>query len=189
MVAGLLLIALQAFQWSLIDLLTPFLAPLVALPVLLIFAGATLCALVEAAAGLWRRELRRVLPLGICLAALAAAVYVPWTPLMLDVDFHLNRHAREEVVRQVQQGRLRPDPRFGTGLIKLPFRYRNLSAGGGEIVYEGGEVLFYTFRGVLDSFAGFVYSPSDDAPGFASFGGDVKEVRRLRKHWFWMSSS
>lgn len=187
--ASLALIAVQAFEWNLMDLLTPFLAPLVALPVFLLFVVVGFATLVEAIAGLWKRQFYRLMPLGVCVAALVAAVEVPWTRVMLDVDFQLHRGAREEVVRQIQQGRLRPDPRFGTGLIKLPLRYRNLSAGGGEVVYEGGEVLFYTFRGVLDSFAGFVYSPSDTAPGFASFGGDLKEVRRLRKYWYWMSSS
>lgn len=187
-VASLLLIAVRAFEWSLMEWLTLFLAPLVALPVLLVFIGVALAALVDAVGGLWRREFRRAVPLVICLASLGAAVFVPWTPLMLDINFRLYRKDRQEVAEQVLQGGFRPNSKFSVGLLELPPKYRHLSAGG-EVDVEANAVLFFTFRGVLDNFSGFVYSPSDFEPSSIDFGGDFKEVRRIREGWFWVSSS
>jgi hypothetical protein len=49
-------------------------------------------------------------------------------------------------------------------------------------------VLFLTFRGVLDRFSGFVYSPTDDPPAQDEFLGDGREIDRLAPHWFWYAS-
>ncbi len=189
LVAGALLVALQIFEWNLVDLLTPFVAPLLALPVLGLFILISLGALVEGVTGLWRRQPRRLQPLGVCLAAFGIAFGVPWTDVMLDVDFRLHRRAREEVVRMVHAEELKPDARFGTGLIQLPERYRHLSSGGGEIVLDGFDVLFYTYRGTLDNFSGFVYSPSGEPPPPQKFGGVLRKVTRKDAHWFWVSAS
>ena len=187
-VTGLLLLAAVAFEWQLVDWLTGFMAPFVTAAAGLLFFGVSIGALVEAVVGLWHRQFRRLLPLGICLVVFAAAVYVPWTSVMLDADFALFRRDRNEVVRQCQQGRLKPDPRFHTGLIKLPARYRHLSAGGGEIVVEGTTIVFFTYRGILDNFSGFVYSPQGEPDGIL-LGSQVREVEHLNGAWYWVSAS
>ncbi|MNR19056.1 hypothetical protein D3C85_1358200 [compost metagenome] len=53
---------------------------------------------------------------------------------------------------------------------------------------HGGDVFFFTFRGILDNFSGFIYSSSDQEPQQEDFGGDFKEIKRIDNNWYWVSS-
>jgi len=50
-------------------------------------------------------------------------------------------------------------------------------------------IFFFDYRGILDSFSGFVYSTNDSPPRQGEFGGKFVEVIRLQKNWFWATSS
>ncbi|MBL4954371.1 hypothetical protein JK635_19615 [Neobacillus sp. YIM B02564] len=50
-------------------------------------------------------------------------------------------------------------------------------------------VLFFTYRGILDNFSGFVYVPNDQRPYKNDFDGDFKEIEKLDKSWYWVGSS
>jgi hypothetical protein len=66
-----------------------------------------------------------------------------------------------------------------------------LSEGGEVVVERQGEksfTLFLTFRGILERFAGYVYSPTDDPPAKTQFCGDGREIEHVAPHWFWYSS-
>ena len=49
-------------------------------------------------------------------------------------------------------------------------------------------VLFFTYRGVLDSFSGFVYSSNDERPVNGDFDGDWHEVKQIEPHWYFVAS-
>jgi hypothetical protein len=49
-------------------------------------------------------------------------------------------------------------------------------------------VFFFTFRGILGHFSGFIYSADDAAPQEGDFGGRWIEIEHLRKRWYWASS-
>nr|WP_280166754.1 hypothetical protein [Priestia aryabhattai] len=52
-----------------------------------------------------------------------------------------------------------------------------MSKGGGYIVLETKgktkSILFFTYRGMLDSFSGFVYDPNDNKPSKAILTGTL----------------
>jgi hypothetical protein len=106
------------------------------------------------------------------------------------LDFKLNKKAREEVVQMIRNSSLKPNVPHSSSLIQLPEKYHRLSKGGGEIVIEknGNLILFFTYRGILDNFSGFVYSPNDKKPSQRDFDGDFKQVEKLDKNWYFVGS-
>ena len=84
-------------------------------------------------------------------------------------------------------------PNGGRGdFLKLPEADAFLSEGG-EVTYWHKEesepcVLFLTFRGILDSFAGYVYTKSGRMPATDSFLGEPVEIIKVAPNWFWYSS-
>ena len=184
----------SVFRWTLVEYLTPFLEPFFEMVVGAFFLAALIWSLVHLIRT-WRRGLLvAVLPVLICLGAATIAVFVPFTALTTDFDFRFHYAARTAVVNDVLAGRYenRIESRGARGdLIALPAHLSYLSTGGGEIVRQRQDrtlILFFSFRGVLDSFSGFVYSSDDLPPKNDDFGGQFVEVSRLRKNWFWAAS-
>ena len=195
LVISAFLILVIAFQWSLDDLLTPFLMPPLLALVWLLFMVVTVWSLVH----LMRHEkgLRNAIPAIICALTLGIVMLVPFTKLWLHFNFALNKSARERVVHDVSVDRLKPNRIFasGVGMISLTDQTPNISAGGNEIqtaTYNGKTyVFFYTFRGILNSYSGFLYVPTGGDPG-AFF--DVNEEPRplsykYDDHWFFVTHS
>jgi hypothetical protein len=119
-------------------------------------------------------------------------IFFPFTQIVLDIDFKMNKSEREEVVKMVENGTLKPNVSHNSSLIQLPKKYDQLSKGGGEIVIEKSgdnySVLFLTFRGILDNFSGFVYSPNDKKPSPGDFRGDFKQIEKLDENWYFVGS-
>lgn len=109
----------------------------------------------------------------------------------LEEKFWNDLSKREEVVNLVKNKELISDISERPDLIKLPLKYRNLSEGGGEIIIEndqGLSVLFYTFRGVVDNFAGFVYKENNMDITKEDFNcGNILDSKKLKDNWFWVS--
>jgi hypothetical protein len=135
----------------------------------------------------WRTDRSAsLLPLFTLVLLVGTAQLIDFTDLWLRAYFAVGRSGREEIVRQVQAGELRPDA--GSRLIRLPAGYRWLSLDGGEIVVDRDKILFFTFRGVLDHFAGFVYSPDGSMPTDDDFQGDYFLIRQMDVSWYYVSS-
>jgi hypothetical protein len=76
-------------------------------------------------------------------------------------------------------------------LVHLAGSEHRLSDDGDVMVWHTPQkqmVFFFTFRGILDSFSGFVYSANDTPPAREEFGGEWIEVEHLRKNWYWAAS-
>lgn len=125
--------------------------------------------------------------------ALLLLFLIPFNQIVIDLNFKMYKTNRIEVVEKIQDGTLQPNVSYNASLIRLPKEYDHLSSGGGEIIVEKhGEtysVLFFTYRGVLDNFSGFVYSPDDVEPNLDTFGGDFKEIEKIDEHWYFVASS
>jgi hypothetical protein len=187
------LILLTAFQWSLVDLLTPFLLlPLQGI-VWLTFAVVLVWSLAHFVRN--RQNRASLFPLVICAVSLCLVAWVPWTDLWLRFNFASNKAARERIVRDVYEGTLTSYTinADGVGTISLPNNAPQVSNGGNEIetARRGAKtyVFFYTFRGILSSYAGFLYVPTGGDPSEFS---DLNEKRRsifvkYDDHWFFVS--
>lgn len=59
-----------------------------------------------------------------------------------------------------------------------------LKAGGDIAVETKGKaklILFFTYRGMLDNFSGFVYNLNDNKPSKSDFNGDFKQIKKRIK--------
>jgi hypothetical protein len=123
------------------------------------------------------------------------AIFVPFTALTTNLGFRVYYGARTAVVGDVLAGKYdnHIENKGGRGdWIALPASLSYLSSGGGEIVrfnHQGRTLIFFfSYRGILDSFSGFVYSTDNMPPTNGDFGGQFVEIIPLRKNWFWAAS-
>jgi len=90
-------------------------------------------------------------------------------------------------------GTLQPNVDHNPRLIRLDESYPLVSMGGNEIVVEehdGGKyVLFFTFRGILDNYSGFLYVPSGGVPSLFSDLNEQQftEIEPLEENWYFVS--
>lgn len=101
--ASAALLGASAGYWTLMDALTPFLAPLLFLAIFFVFVGVGFCSLIYCLLRL-RRDRRACTPLAIQVLALILQSTVNWTQLWLDADFWWKREARMALIRQIERG-------------------------------------------------------------------------------------
>lgn len=183
------------FRWTLIEYLTVFLEPPLEIGVGLLFVVSLIWSVLYV---IRKRQLGLAMasaPLVINVATVLIVVLVPFTPLTISLNFRFYLGIRTKVVNDVLAGKYENRVRNAGvrgDLIPLTDTVPSLSSAGGEVVRlrraHGTLVLFFDYRGILDSFSGFVYSSDDAPPAADDFGGNFFEIERLRKNWFWVSS-
>lgn len=186
LISSLLVILTSFFQWDLVDLITEFLMLPIWLGVYASFIFVTVWALVH----LFRYKYWQ--PLIIQLITIAIWFFFPFNQVNLDMNFKVHQDKREEVATKIENGIIKPNVSDSPSLIHLSKEYNWLSKGGGDIVLEGKgkekSILFFTYRGMLDNFSGFVYDPNDRRPLKSDFDGDFKQIEKVHKNWYYVSS-
>ncbi|KZN48308.1 hypothetical protein [Pseudoalteromonas luteoviolacea] len=191
-ISSILLILLSAFQWSLVDIVTVFLMIPLFGAVWVFF----LCCVISSLTCLLKLKdigLKSAAPIGIHVIAFLLVTYVPFTMLWLKADFILNKELRELVVAQVLNGELKPNVSHNSSLINLGEEHIGLSRGGNDIVVENHEgltyILFFTFRGLLDNYSGYLYVPSGGLPEkFRDLNeDDTTEIKHIEDNWYLIS--
>lgn len=173
-------------------MVTPFAAPFLWLPVL----GVALTAVVSAVVlpfQCWNtHRIRSLLPLVFLLGCFVITRFIDFTALWLAANFKFRKADRAQVVRQIASGELRPNVPHNSSLVALPGEFASASLGGGEIeVQRDGDklmILFFTFRGVLDNFAGFVYTSDDSVPKNGDFAGEFIITKKIQDRWYYISA-
>jgi len=193
---GTILLAVSIFRWTLVKVLTPFIEPTLESILGVAFVIVLLWALVHF---IWQAKKlgakRAGTPLLVNVSVLLIVLFVPFSEITVGLNFRWNYSKRMEVVDAVLHGKMNQFITSSGGLgdfIHLPSSYRGLSDGGDIMVCRrDGQTLvfFFDFRGILDSFAGFVYSTDDTTPKNGDFGGRFVEIDHLRPNWYWASSA
>lgn len=190
---SLIVLILNLLQWYLLDWFTPFVAPFVYYLGHIMFFVSTLLVFVYFLVSKPGQRARRGIPLLINAVVLILVIVVPLDTIAIHVDYRLHKAEREEVIRLVLEGSLKPkevDQAFE--VLELPDPHQSLSKGGGEIIIAGNgqqlHVLFYTYRGVVDNYAGFFYSADGSLPKDRRFGDFVK-IMKLDHHWYWVRAT
>lgn len=186
-VYGVVIIAITALEWILVEILTPFMmAPLQ----LLSWAVLGLLILVSMIyfAARCRKNLRRSsLPLLINTVVVLILWFVPFTDIWLNLEFNVNKNKYDQVVQMVERG----DLHSVAYVTQLPPAYRSISRGGDVIIDRSDgvtSVFFFTFRGVLDNFSGYMYRSNDALPPENFMLGDWVQIKRKRPYWFFCAS-
>jgi hypothetical protein len=191
-VAGSALIVIHAFQWSIIDRITPFLYITLASAVwwgIIGVAIASLTCLTKIKAIGWRA----FVPMTVVVASVLIVMFVPFTSLWLDFDYWRYKEVRLEIVERILSGDLAANVDYNPKLIALDGGYPLVSMGGNEVIVERHEgsayVLFFTFRGVLDNYSGFLYVPDGGSPTLFSdlHEEQFTQIEPLEENWFFVS--
>lgn len=112
---------------------------------------------------------RPFLPFVFSISTIVFILYFPFNWLTLNIDFRLKLSEREKVVKMITEKTIPYDLDKSSSVI-IPVEYENLSAGSANVVVENIDnttidnttcVFFYTFRGLTDNSAGFVYVPDE----------------------------
>lgn len=189
---GSLTILLQnIYRWTIVDIFTPFIAILIEMIGYLVFIVCSLIVFVYFVISKCQRA-RNGIPILINIVVIILIFIIPFTSITVNLDYRFNKSEREEVVKLVLDGSLKPNLSFNAALIHLPDKYEKLSKGGGEIIVEGSgqdtQILFFTYRGVVDNFAGFIYTANGSRPDEMLFG-DFIQVKKFDKNWYWVSAT
>jgi hypothetical protein len=186
--SAMLLLALM-FQWNIIDVLTLFIGlPLLGLVWLVVVFGVIWSVIY---AYRHRREgLPAYRPTFVYGGAIVIALFVPFTQLWLYANFHINKAAREQVIAKVRSGDFKPNVSHNASLIALPNGY-GVSKGGDEIIVQGDRnnpfVFFFTFRGILDNYSGFLWVPDGETPQeFQDAGEAGTEIEPFGGNWYFI---
>jgi hypothetical protein len=182
------------FRWTLVEYLTPFIEPLLEMGIGIFFLVSLVWSVVQFIRIRKQNPSIAVPPIGVNVLTAIIVTFVPFSLLTTQLNFRAHYRDRMAVVSNVldgEYGNLVQSSGRGD-FIALPSKLSYLSSGGGEIVrlrrQNGTLVFFYDYRGILDSFSGFVYSTDDSAPKDGDFGGRFAEIERLRENWFWATS-
>ena len=186
LISSLLVILVSLFQWDLIDIITEFLMLPIWLFVYAFFIIMTIWTLIHLLKN------RKWQPFVIQLITILLWLFFPFNQINLDLNFRSHQDKREEVATKIENGVIKPNVPNSPSLIQLPKEYTQLSKGGGDILVEtkgkAKSILFFTYRGMLDNFSGFVYNPNDNKPSKSDFNGDFKQIKKVHKNWYYVSS-
>lgn len=187
---GTFILVFHWFFWDIVDIITPFLIFIPLIIVLISVVGFLIHSFWIASKNVKRLKSKAFIPLLIIIVTILVNIFFPFTDASLQLNFLLNVNARNEVVNLIQTEELKPE-KFNNLLIMLPLKYRRLSKGGGEVFIEHFEdhdaYVFFTFRGVLDNFSGFVYDPDEYA--IAELETRYVQVLELRDSWYYCASN
>ncbi|MBZ5644609.1 MAG: hypothetical protein LAO19_17775 [Acidobacteriia bacterium] len=187
-------IVANVFRWTLVNFLTVFLEPLLEDGLWIALLGSFAWSIVHLIRARKRGPRLMLPPVTVNVLTLLMVLYVPFDYITTQFDFHMNYSARMAVVREVAAGKLDGRIRVSGGrgdFIGLQPWQSYLSTGGEIMRWRRPNaqlIFFFDFRGVLSSFAGFVYSTDGTPPRQDDFGGNFVEIEHLRDNWFYASS-
>jgi hypothetical protein len=132
------------------------------------------------------------IPLLICVGTALILGFAPLVTLGDKLNFFVNRATRDALVAQVEAGTLRTPSNPSSIVLPLGKDVPPVSDGGNEIIVEEHQgkkyVFFYTYRGLLGYYAGFLYVPTGGSPTrYSDLARDTtKRTERLDTHWFYV---
>jgi hypothetical protein len=186
-----LLLLHQLTELVILDKLTPFVAVPVELGGLLVLCVSFVVSTRHISRSGGSGDWDRYLPIGLNVLTVALLLTVPFESIYLGINFSSKLDRREEVVREVMSGAIKEDVAGSRDLAQLPSEYGDLSAGNGQIVIfrDSGtvDVLFFTYRGILDNYSGFLYREDPAKPLPTVTGGRPRRVVRYSDRWFWVA--
>ncbi len=150
--------------------------------------GAILVLIFIVVYSLKNRQLKRNLfPLVLNLLLIFLLIYQPFSPLLRKAEFSFNLEDRENIVNSIINGEIETTNTRGS-LFRIPEEYRSSSLSDGkEVMKMNDKLLFFTSRGVLDNFSGYVYSPNGVEPTDEDVMAKIVKKQRMSKNWYFIA--
>lgn len=125
-----------------------------------------------------------------CFCTIGIYQFVPYSDFRMKADFFLKNKQMKKVINDLQDGIRFTQASHSIEVIQLPLRYWNLSRGGNQIIIDNSlnpqVVTFFYYRGILDSFSGFVYTTDGSEPDNNHLGSTLHEVIKLEDNWWFV---
>lgn len=116
-------------------------------------------------------------------------LFFPFRSVKYYVDYKFKLNDRMDVINYIKNNDVEISD---NNLMKLPFKYRNLSSGGGEVVvYKDGNnltILFFLLRGFVPTVENaFVYSDSKEAGNAIKKNINyISSIKKIDNHWYYI---
>jgi hypothetical protein len=181
-------ILLYLFDYTVLSLLTQFGSPFAWLLGWLIFGYGLLISLFYAI-GYWKiYQWLVVLPFVVLLGVMILTRVLPFRDWSFQLEFSLKHHARLAAIEYIREHVFKEDT--VDQVVRLPANYQYLSSGGGDVVVRKKSesqlsVMFYLWRGILDTSSGLFVYTSDDALPSTYIGYSVSE-KRIADSWYFV---
>ncbi|WP_329767682.1 hypothetical protein [Bacillus nitratireducens] len=186
MISSIIVIIYNLTKWYLVQLVTPFFMPFVSIAIYGSFFIIFIIGIINFI------KCKNWKPLVIQLIIIIICIYVPFVKIYMKLDFIIYKEDRKQVIELIEQKKLIPNVEYNNKMIHLPKQFVSTSKNGGDILVQEKEnstlIFFYTYRGILDNFSGFIYSPNDIKPIKSDFNSDFKEIIKLEKNWYYVTS-
>ncbi|KKZ97726.1 MULTISPECIES: hypothetical protein [Bacillus] len=186
MISGIIIIIYNLTKWYLVQLVTPFFMPFVSIAIYGSFFIIFIIGIINFI------KCKNWKPLVIQLIIIIICIYVPFVKIYMKLDFIIYKEDRKQVIELIEQKKLIPNVDYNSKMIHLPKQFVSTSKNGGDILVQEKEnstlIFFYTYRGILDNFSGFIYSFNDIKPIKSDFNSDFKEIIKVEKNWYYVTS-
>ncbi|PFN61848.1 MULTISPECIES: hypothetical protein [Bacillus cereus group] len=186
MISGIIVIIYNLTKWYLVQLVTPFFMPFVSIAIYGSFFIIFIIGIINFI------KCKNWKPLVIQLIIIIICIYVPFVKIYMKLDFIIYKEDRKQVIELIEQRKLIPNVEYNDKMIHLPKQFVSTSKNGGDILVQEKEnstlIFFYTYRGILDNFSGFIYSLNDIKPIKSDFNSDFKEIIKVEKNWYYVTS-
>ncbi|MGH1163440.1 hypothetical protein QRE62_03480 (plasmid) [Bacillus mycoides] len=186
MISGIIVIIYNLTKWYLVQLVTPFFMPFVSIAIYGSFFIIFIIGIINFI------KCKNWKPLVIQLIIIIICIYVPFVKIYMKLDFIIYKEDRKQVIELIEQKKLIPNVEYNNEMIHLPKQFVSTSKNGGDILVQEKEnstlIFFYTYRGILDNFSGFIYSFNDIKPIKSDFNSDFKEIIKVEKNWYYVTS-
>ncbi|PER58965.1 hypothetical protein [Bacillus cereus] len=186
MISGIIIIIYNLTKWYLVQLVTPFFMPFVSIAIYGSFFIIFIIGIINFI------KCKNWKPLVIQLIIIIICIYVPFVKIYMKLDFIIYKEDRKQVIELIEQKKLIPNVEYNSKMIHLPKQFVSTSKNGGDILVQEKEnstlIFFYTYRGILDNFSGFIYSFNDIKPIKSDFNSNFKEIIKVEKNWYYVTS-
>ncbi|MFD3449720.1 hypothetical protein ACFDTO_34670 [Microbacteriaceae bacterium 4G12] len=185
-ISGLVLILYHFLKWYLVEFLTPFAMPFLSIAI----HGSFFVILILTIIHIFKYKNWK--PFVIQITILVILICTPFTKIYLKLDFINYKEERKQVIELIERKELTPNVDYNNEIIHLPKQFTSTSKNGGDVLIQQNEngvsVFFFTFRGILDNFSGFIYTPNDIRPSTSNFNSEFKEITKIEKNWYFVAS-
>lgn len=183
-ILSILLILVQILRWDLMEYTTIFLWIPIEYGIYGLFIIWFLIILIRMLIKLKSGQKSLIKPSVFMLVTFLIAFYVDFTGLWLNYNFKSKLADRMEVIKLIRNKTLVPNVTHDSQQINLPEKMRHVSIGGGDILFNQDFVFFFTFRGILDHAAGFIYSEEGLEPSQSLM--EYNAIYKINGNWNWI---
>jgi len=132
-----------------------------------------------------------LVPIFITFLTFVIIAFAPLNEIYLSLDYIAYYNKRKEVIDVIYNQNL-GQFNGNSYVYELPKKYKSLSYEGEIVIennYKNKIILFYTYRGIMDNFSGFIYIPNGYILHNEIFNSEIIQKVKINNNWYWVACS